>query len=255
MRSMRHLGPIVLIALTGCSSILGIEQLSGVDGGSNGSGSDGSRPPADIPPTPDQITITGRLAADAGVSAGNLTIELHRINGQLITSTQTAVDGSFGMLVTTGNQPVDGYLETANGDPTMMQRTRFYFSKPLTSDADGSFPVFTSQDLQMLAAVAASSYDNFSDVLLMIVIDDSDKPVSGAVINLMGSGDLRYADDSGNPRPGLPSTQMQGMAWAFKVDPSPRTITAVSATPGVTFKSPVLDLAPSMVSIFSVRQQ
>jgi hypothetical protein len=243
-----HVRLLALLALTACSNILGIEPLTGVDAGP---GSDVIEPGPDGPSLPDVIVISGQVQRTDPTLGGSFTVELHTLDEQLVTSAPVeAATNMFSLTVPTSGAPVSCYLEVLDATGQAVN-TRFYFARPLVANTNVGLNAFTQNEIMMLAIQGASSFDPATGAML-ILVSNGNGPASNAVVDLMGPGDLRYGrEPDGAPTGNLPATTSSGLAWAFRVPPSVRSITA--STPGVQFTGPPVNIRPGSFTMLTIQ--
>jgi hypothetical protein len=217
---------LAALALTGCTRILGIEQLTTGDAGPTSG--DGAPPGRDSGPVPAQLTVSGALTPVSAGTSVNVIVELHTLDDQLVTSViGDPATSTYSLVVDTQGAPVRGYVRVQDPQNQVVS-TRVYFPKPLEADTDLPVSLFTINDLAMLASTGGVVFSPQPSVLLLFVTDAQGQPVPGAIVDPGGPADLRYAGDTAAPSQQFMATGASGIAWAFNCPPGVRTPAAQS---------------------------
>jgi hypothetical protein len=125
--------------------------------------------------------------------------------------------GAFSISVATGGDPVDGYLlATAN---TYID-TYLYPPYPIAADVDNASALLvSSENFALLPILAGTQQPDGQGFVGVVVVDCNNEPVMGAVVTTIPEGVVRYTGESGVPVAGPTSTNADGLAVVFDVDP------------------------------------
>ncbi len=238
---------LLLVSLTGCSQILGIEDLGGpgvAQDGSTGDSPDGSLPEA--------ISVRGTVQLFQGLAgtgpADGAEVEfILRAGNQSIANTITALNGTYALDLVTGGQPLDGFVHVKrSGNFDTFVNT----AHPLTADADLSFIIFDSQSIQNVAQLGGAQQSNGAGVVIASILDGADAPLAGAILMIdQAAAAIRYADSNSMPSQGLSSTTSNGVVWVFNVQLPAITLTAAPGMVGtVPYPGRVVPISPSSVT-------
>jgi hypothetical protein len=216
----------VLVLLAGCSSLLGIEDLSGPAGsdpssdaggsdGGSGSGSGGMG----------HLTVRGSVH-DGGPGQPGVatTVELVRPDGTVAATTTSDGAGAFALPVDFPGASIDVAVHAVGGTINDLDEY-LVFGAPLTTDrSDANLALLSLSQLQSLAAVTGTVYDKGSAFLDIIVQTAGGQPTAGAqlVVDQFVQG-VYYLDVGGQPNPQLAATSSSGGIYAFDAKPGVTT--------------------------------
>jgi hypothetical protein len=214
---------LLVIALAGCSKILGINDLHGPAG--NGS-VDAQLDSASLDTAP-SLQVSGQITQIdlnnfARKPVPNIPVELRGLPGDVrLASATTDANGQFGMTVPTGGTPIVGYVYAMG--KVINAQDGYYFVRPLTGDTMlTNFVLFTQDGLDLLAqfyGVPAPSPQNAFTVAFVTGSDGVGK-ADIAVQAGPNAGAVRYFNAQGSiPDPSLMTTAASGIAVVFDVPP------------------------------------
>jgi hypothetical protein len=215
---------VAIVALAGCSKILGINDLTGPGSKSDGGASDSTR---DTPATsdgpasdglPGQIRVSGTLKINDGVNqsvGGGNQIEFIR-TADNVSIAQGTVDtsGQYMLMVPTVNGQVTGNVHVRPISTSQLD-TFQYFARPLAMDTGADVVVFTRNGVQTVANLANVNQGQNNSWAIATVGGPPGTPV-------------RYLGPSGQPDTSLTSTSGVGQAIVFDViSPSQAVVSAM----------------------------
>jgi hypothetical protein len=200
---VRALGIVALaLAIAGCDSLLGIQDLSGPDGGGGGG-------------VPAQISVSGTIRINQpGQPAYQAVVELVHPDGTIARSAMTAATGQFVLTEASGGMPLDVALHIAGQDPDARDE-HVYFPAPLVADRDvGTVVVLLDGDVQAVTSEFGYTYTQEMTLDLVRVHDASGTLTGGAtVVPQPSSVTVRYTS-GGTPSQGNMTTS-DGVAYVF----------------------------------------
>lgn len=209
---------LALALLTGCSSLLGIDDLSGPAAALDA-------PNVDAPPASDQIRLTGTTQLLQSMTQGStlpgVKLDFIRMPDLLRLATQiTDPNGGYVFLLDTNGVGFRGYLRIDAGsglggqDPYREART---YTELLVADSTvGAFAI-TDKLVNENAMLAGELLTPNTSVVLVVVSNSGGAPRAGVTLALDGATRITYCDDSGVPAPNLGATTSSGIAWVFNL--------------------------------------
>ena len=239
---------LVLAALAGCSSILGIEDL----GGPGTTGPDGGAPADIMIGERIDLTGTGTLfdAQGQGVSLANAQLDFVSKGGAAL-STQTTASGSYTFAIPTMNQPVDGVVVIHRDAVGTYPRTH-NVPPVLTSNRTYSLVTFSGTFIQMMSQIAGEPHDPNATFVLFQLTNSANAGVAGIKIECEVGNRVIYGDASGFPNQSEVKSSSSGLAYIFNAQPVLGTCLATSAQNIVgqrTIDGGVDDLQPGMIMV------
>lgn len=234
---------LVLLACSGCSTLLGIDDLGGPPDG----GAVADRP-VDVV-VPGSLRITGTYL-QAGLAGGGTPIPNAAI--ELISTTDTGsttttdANGRFELVVVTNGQPLDGFFRAT--DPSgKVQPSETFFAFPLTQDTElvlqGLDQPSIDQLAQICGAVAGPQFPFFA----LQAVDATGAPVAGVTFNTEPPGKYCADTNGGIPQPGNNTSGQSGIVFGFEISPGSVQIFTnilaggrlVDALPGMSMFVPI----------------
>jgi hypothetical protein len=221
---------LLVIALAGCSKILGIDDLHGPGGnGSVDAQLDGPR--LDAAPN---IKVSGQITQIDPINFAshpvpNLPVELRGTPGDVLRASGTTdANGQFDLDVATSGAPVVGYVHAMG--KVINAEDAYYFVRPLTRDTLlTNFVLFTQQGIGLLAQFYGAPAPNPQNALVFTFVTGADGAGKAGVAIQAGpnAGAVRYFDAQGNiPDPALTMTSASGIAVVFDVPPGSERFSA-----------------------------
>lgn len=218
---------LVLLLVTGCSSILGIEDLSGPAGTPDA-------PLVDAPTAPAQIRITGSTQLVGGMQPSTLPgirVEFVRMPDRAPLATQTtSPNGDFVFVLATGGVGLAGYARIdAGSDPQGIDsyRESRTYSGLLVADTTLAALALTETLVFNTAQAVNIPIVPNSSLAFILVGDNSGMARPGVELAVDSNSTIVYCDDTNVPDLQLGSTTRSGLAWAFNIPVTPTaTITA-----------------------------
>jgi hypothetical protein len=175
-----------------------------------------------------QLTLTG-LTALAGVSVTALATS----NNAAIGSATSDSNGDFSVTASTGGSPLDAYFRASKSG---FVDAYYYPVAPFAADTSNvDFLIVTSTTLTLVADSLGVTQMAANSALVVMVVDCSGNPVSGATVST-SLGATVYYDGSGSiPSATATSTNTDGIAIVFNVPPG--TITVGALSQGIAFRA------------------
>ena len=209
---------LVLAALAGCSSILGIEDLEGPSIGPNDSGPRDTG--ADVM-VGERVSLMGTASVIElqGTGMTLAGVQLDFMQPQLAQSTQTTQSGSYVFSLPTNGQPIDGFI-VLHQSPTGGYPHTHVVPPVLTGDRNFGLVTGSQNAIQMLASFAGEPHDPASTFVVFQVTGLGGSPLAGVNLACEVDTSIVYADDSGFPRQGAVQTGSLGLAYMFNAPPS-----------------------------------
>jgi hypothetical protein len=217
---------VAFVALAGCSSILGIEDLAGPADAAVGDG----KPLTDDAVT-GHVTVQGHVSINGpGQPALVTTVELVRPDATVAATTTSDLNGAFVLTVATAGSPVDVAVH-AKGDPeTGLPDEYMYFAAPLAADRDVTLTLLTQSDLQNLGLLFGIPFGPTTSFLNVVVEDAHASPVAGATVTTdQPNAIVRYVNTNGQPDPTANVTSVAGLAFVFSQMPGSMSLAAGGA--------------------------
>jgi hypothetical protein len=226
----------IAVACTGCSSLLGIDDLSGP-------------PDAGVPRdmaidviVPGSIQISGMAVQVTGIGGNQplpmAAIEARALNDQTMAFANADPNGNFTLFVDTGGQPFDGYLHSS-GPNNQVQPTHTYFLGPLTGDTNNVvLQHLDNSTLDQLAQICGVVHTPGSPFYAIQAADVDGAPRPMVTVTTFPDGKYCSDQSGGFPQPGN-VTGSSGIVFAFEVpegaavvfaDPGSRNVTAPAGT-------------------------
>jgi hypothetical protein len=205
---------LALVALTGCSQILGLEDFHKVDA---------------PPPEPDARTakLQGRVYENQGGFVIGATVAWFVLPDR--TQFGQTTSGNTGDYSLDVPVDTDGYMfVAAAGDDNTQQ----YLGAPVTADRAQTAFLFTPAYINQLAAHASLTQNVSTGFVLLQIRDGSGSGLAGATATC-SSGMLVYNGPNG-PEPTMTATDAGGIVTVFNVAPGTQTVTATFGTTTVT---------------------
>lgn len=199
----RALGIVALaLAIAGCDSLLGIQDLGGPDGGGGG-------------PVPAQISVSGTVRINQpGQPVFPTTVELIRTDGTVAASAMADSAGKFQLTALTAGMPLDVALYIA-GLGQDGRDERVYFPAPLVADRDvGTVVVLLDGDVQAVTSSFGYSYSQAMTLVIVRVHDASGALAAGAMVMPTPSSVVVRYTSGGTPSQGNMTTS-DGVAYVF----------------------------------------
>ncbi len=226
-----------LLALAGCSKIIGIDDLHGPGSGSNAdASSDGARMDAALPDVPvaAMVKIKGQVTTINPTTlqdepVPNMPVELHHLDGSVAANGSTDSTGQFSFALPTGGMPFQGYVYAAG--KTINAEDAYYYLRPVTADTTATnFVLFTQQGIAQLAQYCNAGNPNPQNAFAFAFVTTADG-AGKAGITLQSSvflgNEVRYFNAQGTlPDSSLSSTSPSGIAVMFNVVPGATTFIA-----------------------------
>lgn len=224
----------LLLALAGCSGLLGIDDLSGPgDGG---------------PDLPSSITIRGALFQFATTDPqplANHPISLVQMPERVhLTDAMTGADGTFALTAST-NEPLDAHLEFAANPALDYPPGAAHFAGPLTADLQHDLQFNTRGNLATGAQQANDPIQGTTATLRILVARSDATPVEGVALTISPAAKIVYLSATGSIDPALTRTSSRGVAFVFNAQVGTATIA------GQLGASPI---APRSIPIFAARE-
>jgi hypothetical protein len=133
--------------------------------------------------------------------------------------------GAYSITITTGGEPVDGYL-LATGNTYM--DTYLYPPYPIADDVDNASALLvTPGNFGLLPLLAGADQPDGQGFIGILILDCNDQPIEGATVTTNPAGTVRYMDD-GLPSADATSTGPDGFALVFDVDPGDVVVDATA---------------------------
>jgi hypothetical protein len=176
---------------------------------------------------PDPLTVMGitkEINQNGQVVLGGVMVTAFNSSNNMLGTPQTsdATTGAYTLSVTSGGNPIDGYLHGTKTGQTAYKDTYIYPNAPLAVN-QGYVPVLMVSNLTWAFLPALShgaSQPAGSGFMGVEVVDCTGKPVAGATVTA-DSGTVRYVMGTGigDPAAGATSTDVSGIALIFDVTP------------------------------------
>ncbi len=184
------------------------------------------------------IKISGTASGRSGTSSSPLsgvTISAFK-NSDETTAIQTATsaaDGTYSLEITTGGQPLDGFVKATI---TGFIDTYLYAPAPLAADfASASINMVDSSTYDLLAnTLCAGSQVTTNGVIALEVQDDSGNTIAGATATTTPAPTGVCYDLNGFPNKTATATATDGIAYIFNVTGE---ATVSASLTGMTFMS------------------
>ena len=242
---------LVLAALAGCSSILGIEDL---DGPGNSTPDGGSRDALPDMMIGDRVDLTG-TATMFDTQAQAMTLAGAQLDffakGAVQQTTQTAADGTYAFSIATMMQPIDGLI-IVHQDAVGTYPHTHNVPPILTGDRSYSVTTFSASFIQMMSQLAGEPHDPSATFVFFQVTTSDGAGVAGITIACETAKRVIYGDASGIPRQGEVQTSSSGLAYLFNAPPFLGT--CIANTPGGVVAQRTIDgvnapQSPGMIAI------
>lgn len=214
---------LLIIALAGCSKIIGIDDLRGPAG--NGP-VDAQPDGASVDAAPN-VKVSGQITEIDPTTLGghplpNIPVELRGTPGDVLLATGTTdANGQFALNVATSGAPVVGYVHAMG--KVINAEEAYYLLRPLTRDAMlTNFVLFTQQGISLLAQFAGVAAPSPQSALAFTFVTGSDGAGKAGIAVQSGpnAGAVRYFDAQGDiPDSSLTTTSASGIAVVFDVPP------------------------------------
>jgi hypothetical protein len=190
---------IALVVLTGCSSILGIDDLQGPSAA--GDAATGDTPPPDDAPVdqlvvPSTIRLTGVVTRSDNFSpVPNTTIRFLRLPGNSeLANTTTLGDGAYQLDLPTGGDPVAGYFKIGPDSTGAIPENNLYLVEPLVMDGTNyTMVVYPGANISQMRQACGTGINPNAAVVVAMVIDANDKPVAGATVEAEPASPVCYS--------------------------------------------------------------
>jgi hypothetical protein len=197
----------VLVALTGCGRLLGIDDLAG-PGAIDAATGDSAAPTT--------VRVTGHVRRLDGTLLPGA-VHLLDVAHRELASTALDVTGGYALEVR-GPGPFDVEVR-ADGFGGDVRPLVVYFPAPLAADTTAELVVMTNGELATLCNLAGVPYAQDLAQLYVLVSDAAGRPRSGVALKLGGGyDDLLYSDDGAVPVHAS-ATSTDGRAYVFGTVP------------------------------------
>lgn len=225
---------LLVVLLTGCSSVLGIDNLEGPF-------QSDAQPPEDVltdgpVAVPPAIRISGEVQRLDGMQAGTPlageTISL--IDTTPGASAEEVVSdpaGGFELVIMTSGLPVGGAVQAAGNT---LRTTRSYFTRPLTGDVSTTIQVFEDAFWTQVAESCGSTFAQILPTIIAVVVDAQGNPLEG--VPIASTPSTKWCGQSAGGKVAPDQTGAGGVAFALELPPGPIEITSQGAS--VTFEAP-----------------
>lgn len=213
----------ILVALTGCGTLLGIDDFGPAGPGTGQTAADGAVSTTSM--------VAGHLFIDDGSfplpALANTIVALHVDNGSTLHDGPTDTSGHYELDLF----PTEPATFVAAASQAGIYAPHRYLDHEAQNFANFDLEAFSSARLDQFASVASATQSTASGVVIVDVVDASGSPLMGATITTHGVGQLRYHDNATNsPGPTGTVTDSFGEAWAFGVPPGSIAVQASLGT-------------------------
>jgi len=212
---------VALLALAGCSQILGLDDFHRVDAA------------ADTAVDTPTATLSGRVSENSVAFVADATVAFVRLPDHATVS--STISNSIGQYSLAVPIDTDGYLSV---ERMTDENTLQYLDPPVTADRSLTAFVFTPAYVDQLAAHVSITQSASSGFMLLQIRDAQQNGLAGATADVAGG--TPYYFDSNGPEVGLTMTDAGGLAAVFNL---PARTTTVTVTMGA------VTTAPRMVSV------
>lgn len=206
------------VALTSCSNILGIGDLSGPVAPIDSSRVDGA---IDVI-VADQIKITGTATTnDVGLPpASQLSVQFVRLPDRAgLASGMTDAGGKYTLSVPTSGAPLDGYVVLSASAMGNLPESAHYPPAPFTSDQPFDLFELSNPNLDSFAQQVGEPRQPNTAFVMVLVLGLDGKPRANTQVSTSPPIDSQsrvfYADVNLQPVLGLTATTPAGIAYIF----------------------------------------
>jgi hypothetical protein len=214
---------------------LGVAACGGGGGGGTGVMIDA---PSNIPA---MITISGvasqrDLSGTTPLSGVLVAAFKNSDEANAITSITTGADGKYSLVITTGGQPLDGFVKATI---SMYMDTYLYPPAPVSADFSGaSINLLKPATFSLLSdTLCRATQDSSMGAIALEVLDGATTaamPIAGATVSSSPAAAKECYDASGAPSSTATMTDTDGVAYMFNIT-GQATLSASKS--GTTFKS------------------
>ncbi len=217
---------LLLLACTGCSTVLGIDDLSGPLGADAAGDGSTTRPDGPVTP-PGGILITGTVVTGALEGVANATVELvDQPAGIPTATTMSAGDGAFQLVIDAMGSQFDGAaLRTSAGSSS--SATLVYFSGALSPDrpiTGVKVQIFGDGTVDELAAKCGLPQSPFKSAFLVFTVDAQGSSVANTPFTT--SPTAAFCTERNGGFGPTTDTGPNGVAFAFDLPPGTVTVSA-----------------------------
>ncbi len=214
---------LLLLACAGCSTVLGIDDLSGPLAGD--AAGDSSLTPPDGPVVPPGgILIRGTVLTGTLDGVAGATVELvDQPEGIPNATTVSGGDGAFELVIDAMGNQFDGAALQASSPSTLV--TLAYFRQPLSPDvsfSDARLQLFEDGSLAKLAAMCGLPEGPFKSAFLVFTVDAQGVAIPNTPFSTSPSA--TFCAEQGPTT----STGSSGVAFTFELPPGPVSVSSGS---------------------------
>ena len=200
---------------------------------------------------PSSIAVTGQVEANAlnPSALSGAIVSAFRTGDTTTLSTDTSdAGGLFGVSVTTGGTPVDGYLRVTEGSHIA---TYAYPARPLAANAVNNVLMITSSEFTFLSFATTVTQNGGSGFIGVVVKDCDGKTLAGASVTTNpASGAVRYNAGT-SPSSSATSTSADGVAYLFNVPAGDVTVQASAG--GHALRSHVVNARADVITLTEIQ--
>lgn len=240
---------VALAALAGCSSVLGIEDLRGLEAGV---------PPGDGP-LPAGTELTGTLGvADVQVNGplANAALDFTALpDRRPLGNTVTNPNGGYQIILDAAPGPIVGVMQVVGDASGMVLPESHLYPPPIVGNTTFSMTVLGEEGIRQITSLAGMPNDPTTGFVLVLVTDAvSRQPLAGATVKLGANVPVVYAGVGGLPDPMLQTTTEAGLAYAPSVPPTGdfTTVEVTSGTSGSVQARPLTFVTPGSAHYLEV---
>lgn len=155
--------------------------------------------------------------------------------------------GFYGLSITTGGTPVNGYLRVTHSGQV---DTYAYPSRPLAANLTTNVLMPTSTELGFLGAAVGVTQAAGNGFIGVIVKDCDGVTLAGATVTTSPAGTVKYNSASG-PSASATSTASDGVAYVFNV--AAGNVTVMATASGHTLRQHVVTARADVVTLTEIQ--
>ncbi len=199
---------------------------------------------------PALVNVTGRVTANVLSPTpvrGALVSAFRSGDTTTLATTTTNTPGAYGLSITTGGAPVNGYLRVT--DSSHHLDTYAYPAVPLSRDAVDNVLMVSSSEFSTLAAAAGITPVAGDGFIAVVVKNCAGTPVTSATVTSSPAGTVRY-NAGGFPSSTATSTDSTGVAYIANVTAGNVTVQATAS--GYTLRQHVVNARANAITLTEI---